>query len=74
MYVALPLPVWLKSLYLGEKSLPCTIFSPCTYIDFQTMGHPTLVFRPAYNEISDSVPPHTLYVPPLVFGSSEYFT
>ena len=47
----------------GEKSLPCTFFLPCTYINFQTMGHPRLVFRPAHNEFSDNVPPYTCVCP-----------
>ena len=63
MYVALQLPVWWKSLYLRKKSLPCTIFLPCTYINFQAMGHPTLVFRPARNEFSNNVPPYTCVCP-----------
>ena len=61
MYVALRLYVlvWSKSLYLGKKVYPVQFFLPCTYINFQIMGHPTLVFRPAHNEFSDNVPPYT---------------
>ena len=33
-------------------------FLPCNYINFQTLGHPTPVFRPAHNEFSDNVPPY----------------
>ena len=50
------LPVW-------GKSFPCTFFWPCTYINFPTMGHTTLVFRPAHNEFSDNVPPYTCVCP-----------
>ena len=46
-----------------EKSLPCTFFLPCTYINFQIMGHPTLVFRPAHDKFSDNVPPRTCVYP-----------
>ena len=61
--VYIQLPVWSKSLYLGKKRLPCTICSPCPLISFQTMGHNTLVFRPAHNEFSDNVPPYTRVFP-----------
>ena len=49
-YVALQLPVWSKSLYLGEEIYLVQFFSPCPSTNFQTMDHPTLVFRPAHNE------------------------
>ena len=72
MYVALQLPTSGQSLCIWGKKFTLYNFPPCTYINFQTMGHPTLVFRPAHNEFSDNVPPYScIYVPPLVFGSSE---
>ena len=45
------------------KSLRFALFSPCAYINFQTMCHPALVFRPAHNEFYDNVPPYTCGCP-----------
>ena len=54
MYVALQL--FGQSLCIGGKKFRLYNFLPCTHINFQTMGHPTLVFRPAHYEFSDNVP------------------
>ena len=39
---------------LGEENPPCINFWTCTFINFPTMCHPTLKFRPALNSLRQS--------------------
>ena len=56
----------------GGKSLSCTIFWPCTYINFQQWVTLHLCSGLHLMNFLTICHPTLVFVPPLVFGSSEY--
>ena len=82
MYVALQLPVWSKSIYLGEKVYPVQ-FLPEASFGLQVLFFPLLILifkQWATLHLCSGLHimnfltmchPTLVYVPPLVFDSSE---
>ena len=72
MYVALQLPVWSKSLYLGKKVYPVQFFYPALILIFKQWATLHLCSGLHIMNFLTMCHPTLLYVSSLVFGSSEH--